>query len=97
MDIPIEPAVKSYEITKLTYQIDSLVANKFCQISAFLAERDGNRIKRMQLMLEGEEYGQWGNDDEWLLQWIRDKCGFVKPVEPEETIVESVEPVLEQN
>ena len=97
MDIQIEPSVKSYEIVKVAYQIDTLVANQFCKISAFLVEPDGNRIKRIQLMLEGEEYTQWGNDDDWLLDWICAKCGVSRyvppPPPPEELRIEVPEEV----
>jgi len=95
MDIPIEPTVKSYDIVKLEYQIDTLVANSFCKISVFLVEPDGNRIKRIQLMLSDPEYSLWGNNDEWLLDWICAKCGVVRTSPPEPNPEFEPEPVSE--
>ena len=92
MDIFIEPTSVSFNIVKVTYEIIKLVPNHSCEISAFLTEANGNRVKRYNLKLEEPEYNQWGEDDTFLIEWICRQCGLNKaPV----VVPEVTEPVVE--
>lgn len=93
MDIQIDPVTLSFSIVKLTYEITYLIPNVCCYINAYLTEANGNRIKRYELVLAGDEYSQWGQDDTFLTNWICVQCGVKKP-EPPPVIVETVEPVV---
>jgi len=106
MDIIIEPTTLSFSIVKLTYDITRLVPNDHCYINVYLTESGGNRLKRYELMLAGNDYAQWGQDDAYLTDWICIQCGvrqpYVEPspivepiVEPSPTVEPTVEPIVE--
>lgn len=84
MDIYVQPVSVSFNIVKITYEITKLIPNHSCEISAFLTESNGNRLKRYNLVLAQPEYDQWGIDDTFLVDWICSQCGLTKApvVEP---------------
>lgn len=94
MDIFIEPTSVSFNIVKVTYEIIKLVPNHSCEISAFLTEANGNRVKRYNLKLEEPEYNQWGEDDTFLVDWICSQCGLNRTPVTAPAPVEVTEPVV---
>ena len=97
MEIPIEPTIVSFEIAKLYYDIKSLVANEYVEINAYLAEASGNRIKRMLLKMEQPTYNEWGDDDQFLIDWIKAQvCAPLLTPSPEPVPEPVPEPPIEE-
>lgn len=92
MEINVEPTNVSFNITKVTYEIRKLIPNQSCEISAFLTESNGNRVKRFNLVLGQPEYDMWGTDDTFLINWICSQCGVIRApvVEPVQEIFPAV-------
>lgn len=94
MEIPIEPTTVSFVVAKLYYDIKTLMANEYVEINAYLAEASGNRIKRMLLKMEQPTYSEWGNDDQFLMDWIKAQVfPPTPPPPPEPTDFPNPEPV----
>ena len=93
MDIKINASTVSFTATSLTYKIDELYPNKTCKIIAYLVESNGNRIKRYDLQMHEHEYSEWGTDDNYLIDWICEKCGVSRVVE-NEPILDTVDPAI---
>jgi hypothetical protein len=78
MKIELIPSSVSFYVTHLTYKIEELHVNDSCNIVVYLCESDGNRIKRYDLCMEGEDYKNWGEDDLYLVDWLCNKCGVAR-------------------
>lgn len=78
MKIELVPSPVSFYVTHLTYKIEDLHVNDSCNIVVYLCESDGNRIKRYDLCMAGEEYNNWGEDDMYLVDWLCNKCGVMR-------------------
>ena len=106
MKINLVPSPVSFYVTHLTYKIEELHVNDSCNIVVYLCESDGNRIKRYDLCMSGEDYTNWGEDDMYLVDWICNKCGVLRqgaqlvettiPIQPFPDLQVVVEPQSEE-
>jgi hypothetical protein len=94
MNINLVPSAVSFYVTQLTYKIEELHVNNSCKIVAYLCESNGNRIKRYDLWMSGEEYNNWGEDDMYLVDWLCNKCGVVRQGKEVVDVVEETVPVV---
>ena len=50
-----------------------------------LLKTDGSYYKSFNFILEGDDYNNWGNSDEYVINKICEVYGFVITIPPEET------------
>ncbi len=64
-------------VNKVEIRIINLQLGKFVDVSAVVKQFD-KYVKNFMFHIEGEEYDNWGNDDEYLENLILQKLGLVK-------------------
>jgi hypothetical protein len=77
--IQIEPLVvpqPDIVYTRLRYEIFYVEPNVSCKVLAYLYTNE-NVYKTFDLILEQPEYGNWGVDDSFILDWLVAKLGVV--------------------
>ena len=79
--IPVEPTQSSLVITSVRINIYQLVLNVGFRCVCYLLDNDGNQVETRDLIIEGEEYNSWSNDDE-MIQLILNKLGLNKHENP---------------
>lgn len=74
----IDPVDKTttQTIVKFTLDISSLVLGVSAIFRAVMYDANDNVIDKQNVSLEGEDYTNWGNDDEYVIQFAADQLGF---------------------
>lgn len=71
---PIQLEVTEIEITNVSVNLD-----KSANINVFYYLKDGRRpVKNFSLDMDGETYDAWGNDDEYVVNWVLSQLGLEK-------------------
>jgi hypothetical protein len=78
--IPVETkevtTIQSIEsIDILSCQVDLEVSAKF---TVKCAGPNGQTISVQQIVMEGQDYSNWGNDDQYAINFILNKLGLVQ-------------------
>ena len=86
-------------ITVNRFDIDSIDIQLFksAVIRVNLYGFDGFRVSVRNVVMEGDDYANWGNDDQYIITYVMNTLGFVPtspPVVEEVPITPSVEEVL---
>ena len=83
MSIPIpEPVVMTvnYNIVSFYYQFVDLTLFQNANIRVSLIDDNGVMQKQITYLLQGDEYKNWGGDDQYIVDLIIDKIpGWVNP------------------
>jgi hypothetical protein len=79
------------KISNITLEINELVVNKSVDIIVNLYDVDSKYISAVKYTISGDEYSSWGNDDEYLVNLICGKLGFVQLPEVLEQIPEELQ------
>ena len=96
-------------ITVTRFEIDSIDIRLFTSavIRVNLFGLDGFRVSVRNVLMEGDDYANWGNDDQYIITFVMNALGFTptppvvvveSPVVVEEVlpvVVEEVPPVVE--
>jgi hypothetical protein len=79
-------------ITVNRFEIDSIDIRLFTSaiIRVNLFGLDGFRISVKNVLMEGDDYAKWGNDDQYIITFVMNSLGFT----PTPPIVEEVAPVV---
>ena len=95
--VPIQPATETTTkvITSFTVNVMRLELFQSVTVNAMLYGADGNFIEVKTLTLSGQDYLDWNNNDQYLIDKIAEKLGFtIAPVVvPEPVVPEPVVPV----
>ena len=89
-------------LTVNRFEIDSIDIRLFTSavIRVNLFDLNGFRVSVKNVLMEGEDYTNWGNDDQYILTFVINSLGFTPTVEPTiEPIIEptiTVEPIIEE-
>jgi len=72
---PIYPNIKmpSKTAVAFTFTIDKLVLFESLRIFVSLHDDRGFTIDTRVLTMEGQDYLDWGNDDKYVINWIKKK------------------------
>jgi hypothetical protein len=85
-------------LTVNRFEIDSIDIRLFTSavIRVNLFDSNGFRVCVKNVLMEGEDYANWGNDDQYILTFIMNSLGFTpKPIiVVEEPIVVVEEPIV---
>lgn len=76
---PKEVAVIN-NITSITIQVSSIIFNTSAILLVSLYDNNDKYVSTVNLDLTGEDYTNWGNDDDYLLQYVSNKLNIV-PIE----------------
>lgn len=70
-------------ITKITIQITNIIINKSVVLLVSFYDDKDKYISTLNLNLEGEDYSNWGNDDNYLINYVSNKLNIQPIPEPE--------------
>ena len=75
-NIDPSPYITTVTVTGFTLEIVKFVPNTLVQVRVI--QYSGERVvKNDYVMLEGQAYSDWGNDDNYLIQYVATQMGFV--------------------
>lgn len=83
-------------LTVVRFEIDSIDIRLFTSaiIRVNLFDSNGFRVCAKNVLMEGADYANWGNDDQYILTFIMDSLGFTPVVAVEEPAVVVEEPTV---
>jgi hypothetical protein len=86
IDIVPTPFTSTSIITKVGIKVIELVLYQHILIAITYIDADGKFIYHSELpstlLIEKEEYAQWGQDDTYITQNVMEKLGLVLPPPP---------------
>jgi hypothetical protein len=84
-DVPIEPSVitEVKTITNFRLTTQDLVLFTSVTFRVELLNDTGNLLDLKYVVVSGDDYSNWNNDDTYIINKVAEKLGFVvKPSEP---------------
>ena len=79
MSIDIVP-VPFYNYTPMicsfNYSVDRLILSQSISFNVLLIDQYKNILQIQKVILEGDDYKQWGNDDTYIVNYICDKLNL---------------------
>ncbi len=81
----IEPSEQTVTniITSFTVNVTNIVLFVSANLSVQLYNADPLLVKTVDLPLVGDDYNNWANDDDYIIQYVVNKFGFVITTPPE--------------
>jgi hypothetical protein len=80
MDLTIEPISFPKLATKMKIDVSVLLGEKaIIRVGFYEADSEFTPLDIKMIIIEGEEYKKWGNDDSYLENLIYSKLGLTKP------------------
>jgi hypothetical protein len=75
----IEPVDKTttQTIVRFTLEITELVLNTSATFNVLCFDLNDKMVYTQFISLEGEDYTNWGNDDEYVVEFAAQQLGFV--------------------
>lgn len=87
-------------LTVTRFEIDSIDIRLFnsALIRVNLFDSNGFRVCVKNILMEGEDYAKWGNDDQYIVNFVIQSLGFTPIVEdpPVPTVEEPQVPTVEE-
>ena len=72
--IPLYPNIKKFiTICKFKYMVLEMVLFKHIKIGVYLYNENDVLIESRQFLIEGEEYNNWSNDDQYIIKLLKEK------------------------
>lgn len=92
--IPKEVAVIN-NITSITIQVSSIIFNTSAILLVSLYNENDKYVSTINLDLSGNDYANWGNNDEYLLSYVCNKLNIQLDYQehPEQSQEQSQEPI----
>lgn len=69
--------IKVFIINNVEIRVINLSLGKYVDVNAIL-KQDSNFVSSQNFRIQGEEYDNWGNDDEYLENLILQKLGLTR-------------------
>jgi len=77
IDVVPSPFVQPAEtVTKFSYTVHNFIAFTSISISVMLFSSSGKLLDVQNIVMQGDDYAQWGNDDNYLIQFIASSVGL---------------------
>lgn len=73
--------IKTSTVTNVELRVNSINLFDSVTVSAFLKDVDNNLIDIKYFTLQGQEYNNWGSDDDYIVNFILTKLDLVKKPE----------------
>lgn len=97
--VPVASGFNNRTLVAVNIYVASLELNVSVNLGVNIYDDQGNVCFREQLVLSGEAYTNWGNDDQYIVDYVLNHYNLTPlpevPVEPVEPTVEPVEPTVE--
>ncbi len=79
MDISVvgSPYTKTYTINKVIIRVMNLELYKSVTVHARLMDNN-EMVKSERFVIEGEDYTNWGNNDDYIVNYVLTKLGLTK-------------------
>ena len=74
----VDHALPAPVATKIELSVSELVLNSYVIIVVSYFNSNGNLIHNEYVKIEGEEYNNWGLDDQYLVNLVLTKLGLTK-------------------
>jgi hypothetical protein len=71
--------VKTTVVTGMTVRVMRVELFKSATLHVSLLDEAGRSIDSKVVEISGDDYKQWGSDDEFIYQYIANKLGFTMP------------------
>ena len=83
--IPIQPFEKleTTTITNVNMRIVDYTFFNSITVMCSLVTNDGRTVDNKYIVVDGEEFANWGSDDSYIVNLILSKLGFQQPVSQE--------------
>ena len=96
MNIPVVPTPLTPNppmICGFRYTVNDLVFNSHITLNVILLDQDGTPLSVRQVTMAGEDYNNWGNSDQYVIDFICSSLGLthIEPVVVEPTVEPTVE------
>jgi len=75
----IEPSTQTTSVTIVSFKVE-LTIMIFSTSARFRVETydvNNNLASVVQVVMEGEDYAMWSNDDTYVYQFVADQLGFI--------------------
>lgn len=79
-DIVPSEVTKVYTVKSVNISFYNLILHTSIQARVNMIDENGGLIDSKFLLIEGEEYNNWGNDDDYLRDLILSKLNLSYPV-----------------
>jgi len=67
---------KTTTINKLKIEPFNLCLFESCSFNVFLFDENDNLIDLKTVILNGDEYELWNNDDSYIIEWVKSKLNL---------------------
>lgn len=85
-----QPLPQTIMVCGFNYYVDQFILNQEIRFTVVLVDQNGVGVSSSKVTLAGEDYTVWGNDDNYVIQFICNALGLtlanpppVVPVDPE--------------
>ena len=93
MSVPVVPTPLVVDIPNIcgfSYTVNTLELNSFITFNVILSNEIGTPIAVKQVTLAGEDYANWGNNDDYVISYICTSLGLTPlpdPTTPTDTTI----------
>ena len=89
----MEPVVEkdlqtTIKVSSISVSVVNLELGKQCNLIVGLFDSDRKLLRQDLLLLDGENYQNWGSDDSYIYEYVMNNYGFVKSPSQNEQIIE---------
>ena len=78
IDIKEFEQVQTIKFKSIEIFVLGIVLNTNARLGVRIFDVDGKPVDSRQLTLEGEDYEKWGNDDQYIVDYVCNKYGFIR-------------------
>ena len=71
---------KTTTITNIKIEISQLILFESCSFNVYLYDDENNIIEFKTFKIEGDEYKLWKNEDDYIINWIKNKLNIISIV-----------------
>lgn len=91
VDIEDYEQVNTLTFTSIEVFVIGIALGVNARLGVRMFGKDGKPLDSKQLTMDGEDYKNWGNDDDYVINFVCKKLGFTR--KPEPSPVPPTEPV----
>lgn len=64
-------------VVSIVVEVYDLVLRRSCKVRTYYMKEDGNSVYMTDDLLTGDDYTNWGSDDDYIVNWVCQKYGLV--------------------
>jgi len=77
LSIQEKDIIETLKVKKISIAVSSLILGVKCDILVNLYNDETTFLRQDVLTLQGEDYQNWGSDDEYITEYVLSQYGFV--------------------